>query len=131
MLTFLLHQPNLNELRNAPGRSALLLAKGLPPPAGPTPQGASSSNNPSSPPDTTSSDNNRIISTARNGGTTGNSSTAVVVPLKGSVSTGHLPFRSVTEEDPWERKHRMERAVRRRHAGIRAKGLAVNGHGRD
>lgn len=33
---------------------------------------------------------------------------------------------SIAEENPWERKHRMERAARRKDASIRAKGLAVN-----
>eukprot|EP00752_Nemacystus_decipiens_P013809 g12259.t1 len=46
--------------------------------------------------------------------------------LAGSASTGGLQFRTVPDENPWERKHRMERAIRRRDAGIRAKGLAVN-----
>lgn len=39
---------------------------------------------------------------------------------------GQLGLRSIVEEDPWEKKRRMERTVRRRDAGLRAKGLAVN-----
>lgn len=51
--------------------------------------------------------------------------------LAASASTGGLgvrfrSFHGIAEESPWERKHRMERATRRRDAGIRAKGLAVN-----
>lgn len=103
------------------GRSTL--AKSPTPSSRPTPDGGSSRNDLSSPPET--SDRTRMI--PRTAGATGNSP---AVPLTGSASTGHLQLRSVTEEDPWERKRRMERAVRRRDAGIRAKGLAVNSRGR-
>lgn len=62
-------------------------------------------------------------------GYSGAASKSLSAPLTGSASTGHLQLRCVPDEDPWERKRRIERVVRRRDAGIRAKGLAVNNRG--
>ncbi|CAM9330704.1 unnamed protein product [Ectocarpus sp. 13 AM-2016] len=58
------------------------------------------------------------------GGNTGKTPPPAALP--GSMSMGQLRFRSIVEEDPWEKKRRMERTVRRRDAGLRAKGFAVN-----
>lgn len=55
-----------------------------------------------------------------------------VVGLKQAFEQNTLPvgrkgtFAVVCDEDPWTKKHRMERAIRRKDAALRARGVPVN-----